>query len=151
MKIAVVIYSYTGNTFSVGQKIVEFLQKNHHQAQLIRVSVIQDQPSKTDIELGKTESTEPFDQVIFGSPVRAFSLAPAMVRYLEQIESLHGKPVSCFVTKQLPFVWTGGSGALRKMVSLLSEKGALINEKAVINWASKDRENKINDFIRSLL
>lgn len=150
MKIAVVIYSYTGNTFSVGQKIVEFLKNQHHEAQLIRVNVINDQPSKTDIELGITELVESYDKIVFGSPVRAFSLAPAMIRYLQQVESLQGKPVSCFVTKQLPFQWTGGTGALNRMVALVKEKGAIIGKKAVINWAGKDRENQISEFIRSL-
>ena len=116
MKIAVVIYSYTGNSFSIGQKIVRFLLNQNHEAQLIRVNVTDDQPSKTDVQLGNIESVAPFDKVIFGSPVRAFSLAPAMVKYLKQVESLSGKTVSCFVTKQLPFSWTGGTSADRKSV-----------------------------------
>ncbi|MDP2814851.1 MAG: hypothetical protein Q8N92_10430, partial [Erysipelotrichaceae bacterium] len=134
MKIAIVIYSYTGNTFSIGTKIVRFLQNKNHDAHLIRVNVNDDQPSKTEIQLGEIDSIAPFDKVIFGSPVRAFSLAPAMTKYLQQIESLNGKTVSCFVTKQLPFAWTGGNSALSKMVSLCKEKGAEIDRTGIINW-----------------
>jgi NAD(P)H dehydrogenase (quinone) len=148
MKIAVVIYSYTGNSFSIGKKIVRNLQNKSIDAHLIRVNVYEDQPSKTDILLGETESIESFDKIIFGSPVRAFSLAPAMVKYLQQIESLKGKRVSCFVTKQLPFSWTGGTSALRKMVSLCKEKGADIEKTGIINWASKNREQLIDDLIK---
>jgi NAD(P)H dehydrogenase (quinone) len=150
MKIAVVIYSYTGNSFSIGQKIVRFLQSQNHEAQLIRVNVTEDQPSKTDVQLGDIESVAPFDKVIFGSPVRAFSLAPAMVKYLKQVESLSGKTVSCFVTKQLPFSWTGGTSALKKMISLCVEKGAVIDKTAIINWSNNDRDRKTDDFINSL-
>jgi NAD(P)H dehydrogenase (quinone) len=150
MKIAVVIYSYTGNSFSIGQKIVRFLQSQNHEAQLIRVNVTDDQPSKTDVQLGDIESVAPFDKVIFGSPVRAFSLAPAMVKYLKQVESLSGKTVSCFVTKQLPFSWTGGTSALKKMISLCVEKGAVIDKTAIINWSNNDRDRKTDDFINSL-
>lgn len=150
MKIAVVIYSYTGNSFSIGQKIVRFLQSHNHEAKLIRVNVTDDQPSKTDVQLGETDSIATFDKVVFGSPVRAFSLAPAMVKYLQQIESLRGKSVSCFVTKQLPFSWTGGTSALKKMVSLCKEKGADIDKTAIINWSNKQRDRVIDDFIGSL-
>lgn len=150
MKIAVVIYSYTGNSFSIGQKIVRFLLNQNHEAQLIRVNVTDDQPSKTDVQLGNIESVAPFDKVIFGSPVRAFSLAPAMVKYLKQVESLSGKTVSCFVTKQLPFSWTGGTSALKKMISLCVEKGAVIDKAAIINWSDKNRDRMIDDFISKI-
>lgn len=150
MKIAVVIYSYTGNSFSIGQKIVRFLLNQNHEAQLIRVNVTDDQPSKTDVQLGNIESVAPFDKVIFGSPVRAFSLAPAMVKYLKQVESLSGKTVSCFVTKQLPFSWTGGTSALKKMISLCVEKGAVIDKTAIINSSDKNRDRMINDFISKI-
>jgi NAD(P)H dehydrogenase (quinone) len=150
MKIAVVIYSYTGNSFSIGQKIVRFLLNQNHEAQLIRVNVTDDQPSKTDVQLGNIESVAPFDKVIFGSPVRAFSLAPAMVKYLKQVESLSGKTVSCFVTKQLPFSWTGGTSALKKMISLCVEKGAVIDKTAIINWSDKNRDRMIDDFISKI-
>jgi flavodoxin len=150
MKIAVVIYSYTGNSFSIGQKIVRYLQNKNHDAQLIRVNVEDDQPSKTDIQFGEIESLASFDKVVFGSPVRAFSLAPAMVKYLQQVESLNGKTVSCFVTKQLPFLWTGGTSALNKMVSLCKEKGASIDKTIIINWTDKGRDQKVDDFIKAL-
>ncbi|MBV1708821.1 MAG: hypothetical protein KMY54_03090 [Erysipelothrix sp.] len=151
MKIAVVIYSYTGNTFSVGQKIVRYLQNKNLDAHLIRVNVYDDQPSKTDILLGEIESVESFDKIIFGSPVRAFSLAPAMVKYLQQIEFLNGKTVSCFVTKQLPFSWTGGTSALKKMVALCNEKGAKVESTAIIHWASKNRDQMIDNLIKDLV
>lgn len=150
MKIAIVIYSYTGNTFSIGAKIVRFLQNQKHDVHLIRVNVDDDQPSKTDIHLGEIDSIAPFDKVIFGSPVRAFSLAPAMIKYLQQLESLNGKTVSCFVTKQLPFAWTGGNSALNKMVTLCKEKGADIDKTGIINWSNKNREQLIDKFIREL-
>lgn len=148
MKIAIVIYSYTGNTFSIGSKFVRFLQSQKHEVQLIRVNVDDDQPSKTEIQLGEIESITPFDKVIFGSPVRAFSLAPAMIKYLRQIESLNGKTVSCFVTKQLPFAWTGGNSALSKMMSLCKEKGAIIDKTGIINWSYKNREQRIDQLIK---
>lgn len=151
MKIAIVIYSYTGNTFSIGKKIVLFLQNQDYDAQLIRVNVDDDQPSKTDIQLGEIDSIVPFDKVIFGSPVRAFSLAPAMVKYLRQVESLDGKTVSCFVTKQLPFSWTGGTAALKKMVSLCIEKGGKIDKTGIINWSYKNRDRLIEDLIKELV
>lgn len=150
MKIAVVIYSYTGNSFSIGQKIVRFLQNQNHDAQLLRVNVTDDQPSKTDIKLGEIESIASFDKVIFGSPVRAFSLAPAMVKYLQQTDSLSGKTVSCFVTKQLPFSWTGGTSALKKMVSLCEVKGASIDKTGIINWSSKNREYMIEQLVKNM-
>ena len=148
MKIAIVIYSYTGNTFSIGTKIVRFLQGKNHDVQLIRVNVDDDQPSKTEIQLGEIDSITPFDKVIFGSPVRAFSLAPAMIKYLQQLESLNGKTVSCFVTKQLPFAWTGGSSALNKMVNLCKDKGAEIDKTGIINWSNKNREQMIDQLVK---
>jgi flavodoxin len=151
MKIAIVIYSYTGNTFSIGQKIVHNLQSKNHDAQLIRVNVEDDQPSKTSVQLGEISSIEPFEKIIFGSPVRAFSLAPAMVQYLNQVQSLEGKTVNCFVTKQLPFTWTGGTSALNKMVDLCRAKGAIVNKTGIINWSYKKRELLIDELVNNMV
>jgi flavodoxin len=103
MNVGIIVYSQTGNTLSVAQKLEGALKANGHAAGIARV------------EAGSTPDVSPYDLVIFAAPVQAFALAPAMKLYLSQISSLAGKKVCCFVTQQLKKAWLGGNHAVRQI------------------------------------
>jgi len=84
--------------------------------------------------------------LIFGSPVHAFSLANAMKVYLEQIPSLQDKKIALFVTKNLPFEWTGGTRAIGQMKKICQYKGGIIMGTGIIIW-NKQRDKKIAEVV----
>lgn len=148
MKIGIIVYSNTGNTLGVANRIKEKLLAAGHPVTLERVSAANNNPSPAgEIKLTSIPDVNPYDIVIFGSPVQAFSLAPIMKAYLSQLPSLNGKKAGFFVTQQLPFQWMGGNHAIRQAQQICKGKGADLYAAGDVNWSSKKREDKILDVI----
>lgn len=145
MKIGIIIYSQTEYTYSVAQKLKEKLIAYGHQANLERVITAGDaQPGAKNIEFKAQPDVNMYDALIFGDPVHAFSLAPAMKAYLEQITSLQNKKVACFVTKGLPFHRTGGKQAISQMKKISESKGGTVLGTGIVVWRG-GREKEIAD------
>ncbi|MFA9380701.1 MAG: flavodoxin family protein, partial [Acetanaerobacterium sp.] len=111
MTIGIIVYSQTGNTFSVAQKLALRLSDAGHTASIIAVETAGEVPPAQRPTLKEIPDVSGYDAVVFGSPVHAFSLSPAMTVCMEQIASLSGKRTGLFVTQQLPFAWMGGNRA----------------------------------------
>ena len=147
MKIGIIIYSQTENTFSVAQKLSEKLSADRHMVNIERVVPEGEvKPNDVDVSFREQPDITSYDVLIFGSPVHAFNVAPAMKAYLNQIPSLQDKKVACFVTKSLPLDWTGGNQAIKTMKTICQSKGGIILGSGIVNW-SMGRENKIEKLV----
>ncbi|EEG76059.1 flavodoxin family protein [Dethiobacter alkaliphilus] len=145
MNIGIIVYSQTGNTNSVAQKLKEQLEANGHTATIEKITTTADSsPRATEFEFTNTPKTEPYDAIIFAAAVQAFSLVPVMAAYLNQLPTLQNKKVACVVTKQLPFHWTGGNRAINKMKEICRSKGADIIGTEIIIWSKPNREENID-------
>ena len=151
MNIGIILYSETGNTYSVSQKLKEKLIKAGHSVNIERLKVIgKVHPGKKDIQFDSLPNIEPYDALVFGSPVQAFSLSSAMTAYLSQIKSLQDEKVAFLVTQFFPFPWLGGNRAIGQMKKICESKGATICGTAVINWSKPSREKQITDMVEKL-
>ena len=151
MKVGIIVHSHTGNTLSVAEKLKDALAAKGHTVTLERVNAVNEDPSvQGPVELKDIPEAGSYDVLIFGAPVRAFSLTPTMKAYLAQISTLQGKKVGCFTTQQLPFAWLGGNNAIGQMKKACQSKGAVPFSTGVINWGSKKREEKIADVLNKL-
>lgn len=149
LKIGIIIYSQTENTYSVGQRLEEKLASEGHTVVLERITPVGDvNPRSKDIDFKNAPEIQYYDALIFGSPVHAFSLAPAMRAYLEQVESLNGKDIACFVTKGLRFKWTGGTRAIGQMKKLCTSKDANVVGTGIIVW-NKNRDKEIEGLLEN--
>ncbi len=120
MKIGIIVHSQTEHTYSVAQKLREKLINIGHEANVERVIPVGDvAPGAKDIKFENQPDSQVYDALIFGAPVHAFSLSPAMKAYLEQLPSLQNKIIACFVTKGAPFKWTGGTRAIGQMKKIV--------------------------------
>lgn len=152
MNIGMIIYSQTGHTLTVGQKILKKLEEVGHSANLEQVTIVGDAgPGARDIPFDNLPAVDDYDAIIFGSPVQAFSLATPMTAYMNQLPSLQGKRVACFVTKQLPFHWTGGNRAIRTMKNLCDAKGASICGTQIVVWSKSRREESTRRCVDNLV
>ena len=143
MKIGIVVYSQTGNTYEVSQKLKESLPKAGNSVSIERFNVANEKERDINkIEVINSPDVSKYDALIFGSPVHAFSLSPAMTAFMSQIPSLEGKKVSCFVTKGLPLKGTGGNQAISKMKGICESKGGDFCGSEIVIW-NKDREKQI--------
>ena len=144
MNIGIIIYSRTGNTNSVALKLQEKLQAAGHSAHLEQLKVAGElKPGVKEVHFEVLPAVTKYDFLVFGSPVEAFSLAPAMKSYLTQIASLKGKKVVLIITQFLRYPWMGGSHAAHQMKVICKSEGAVICGSGIINWSSPGRDQQI--------
>jgi len=149
MNIGIIVHSHTGNTLSVAEKLKEKYEKEGHLVTLEQVTAVNEDPqAAATAELKTIPDTTGYDILVFGAPVRGFSLSPVMLLYLNQLPSLQGKKISCFVTQQLPYAWLGGNRSVKQMKKAVIAKNGMVHETGVVNWSSKKREDLITDLIK---
>ncbi|MEA3239842.1 MAG: hypothetical protein U9Q94_08730 [Candidatus Bipolaricaulota bacterium] len=89
MKIGIIIYSQTGNTLSVGEKLKERLATAGHSAEIEQVTVVGSRKSgDRAFQLAIRPNVAQYDALVFGSAVEAFPLSPVMKSYLTGADSL---------------------------------------------------------------
>lgn len=151
MKIGIIVYSETGHTLSVAEKLRQKLVSCGHEAVVEQVT-----PSGAErqdvrrIRYGVLPDVGKFDALVFASPVQAFALAPAMAAYLTYLPLLGGKKIACFVTKQLNSAWTGGNKAISMVRDVCEAKGAKICGTGFVSWKSRQREKDIDSLINKM-
>ena len=151
MNIGIIIYSQTGNTNSVALKLKEKLSAAGHSVDIERIEISGELgPRATNFQLKTKPDVDKYDALVFGAPVQAFSLSPAMKSYLTQMASLKGKKVACFVTKGLPFYWTGGNQAVNKIKKICESKDGAVCGSGMVIWSSARRDQKITEVIDRL-
>ena len=147
MKIGIIVYSQTEHTYSVATKLKEKLLAAEHETEIEKVIPIGEvQPRQKEVKFENQPNVDAYDALIFGSPVHAFALAPAMKVYLEQIQSLQEKKIACYVTKNLPLNWTGGSQAINAMKKICESKGGSVIGTGIIVWRG-GREKQIANLV----
>jgi len=148
VNIAMIVYSQTGNTHSVATKLREKLSAAGHTVTYERLQVAGGyKQGEKDIRFESLPNVEPYDALVFGSPVEAFSLSPVMVSYLKQVASLQGKTVACLITQAFPYPWLGGNRAVRQMTRACESKGATVCGSGIVNWMKSRREEQIVEVV----
>lgn len=151
MKIGIIIFSKTNNTYAVAERLRDALVKKGLDVEIERVIPVNEDPGvKGAVEFKHCPDVSPYDVIIFGSPVWAFSLAGVMKAYLDQVASLSGKKVYSFVTKQMASKFTGGNKANRQIKSAVEAKSGTVANAYIISWGSKKREEEISAFINQM-
>jgi menaquinone-dependent protoporphyrinogen IX oxidase len=147
MKIGIIIYSMTGNTRAVAQRLLDTMKTKGLDASLLEIRTISDDPDHLAVELLERPETTGFDKLVFASPVHAFSLSRVMKTYLSETEDLAGKESVLFVTHHFPFAWMGGNSALRQMKNRVQKKHGSVKQLFCVNWSSKKREDNIRQLL----
>lgn len=149
MNIGIIVHSQTGNTLSVSEKLKSALREQGHRVTIEKLAVIGNyEQSYESIHFESYPNLEQYDALVIASLVQAFNLSPFMKKYLNEIDTLEGKKVSCFVTEYFPYPWMGGNNAIRKMVEICKAKKADILNTSVINWSSKKRDEQIEHLVQ---
>ncbi len=155
MKVGIIVYSLGNHTWTAAQRLQEKLLAAGHQATLERVEMVG--PARANAEaqaaLKTTPTTDGYDIVLFGSPVRGGTIAPPMRRYLEQLPSLQGKRVVCFMTHFFRREW-GANQALAQMKALCESKGAVVagvGDARSFGWGRKRQAAQMVDALSGLL
>jgi len=151
MKIGMIVYSQTGNTLGVAEKVRDELVKKGHEVVIERVLTEGGDP-KDSAPIRLTAAPDPngYDAVVFASPVQAFSLAQGMKLYFQQRSKIDASRVCCFVTQHFPKPWMGGNHAIRQMREYCRAAGATVTGTGVVNWTNKSRDAQMETVVRTL-
>ncbi|HPJ01698.1 MAG TPA: flavodoxin [Candidatus Limiplasma sp.] len=148
MNIGIILYSETGNTLAVAQRVADTLQAAGHTAEIRQVTILSRDKADAPVVLKTAPTVEGFDLLIFAAPVQAFSLCRAMTQYLKQLKTVPSVPIGCYVTQGLPKKWMGGNRAYNTMRSLLMSHGAMEPVRlGHVHWKSSEREEQIAQLV----
>lgn len=147
MKIGIIVYSRSGNTYSVAAKLKENLQANGHTVNIEQLTPAGGTSNNAkNIQFEKLPDVNAYDALIFGTPVHGFSVSQEMTAYMKQLPSIQGKKVACFVTKGLPFKWTGGNRAISQMKEACESRDGIVGETGIVIWG-KNRDKDIKEVV----
>lgn len=151
MNIGILVYSQTGNTLSVAEKLKAALESKGHDACIESITNEGEISPGKPVTLVSVPDPAKYDALVFAAPVMAFSLNPVMKEYLQQIPPIKGKKAGVFSTQQFPANWMGGNRAMKTMSVLLSAKGAQAFRGGVVHWKDeKKRSAQAEEVIAAL-
>ncbi len=151
MNVGIIVYSRTGNTLSVGEKIKDALIAKGHSVRLERITAENDDPqAKGQIRLTSIPDPSAYDAVIFGGPVTGGRLSPYMREYLKHLPSLQGKIVSCYITQYFTLKWMGSSRSVKYITRAVEQKGASVTASGIVQWSFKERDEQISGVTEKL-
>ena len=144
MKIGILVYSYTGNTLSVAERIKDQIEKNGDQAQLHRITCVNGAPNgQKKILLKEIPDVSEYDKLIIVAPINGFSICKALKIYFES-NKINASEVNCFVTQQFKNAHFGGNRGILQISKIVSTQGAVIKNTAIVHWSSKNRSDQID-------
>ena len=152
MKIGIIVFTKTGNTLSVVEKIKEKLAAAGNEAVIEKIELTSgdnDMDAKS-ISFGPLPDLGTYDSLIFASPVRAFNLAPAMKAYFAKVNEIKSAKTACFVTHHFPYNWMGASGAIAQMKALINARGGDVAATGIVDWSNKKREQQIDGLVEKI-
>ena len=146
MKIGIVLFSETGNTYSVARKIKENFKK--HEVNIEKIEIKRLSKDRSKFKITYAPKIDCYDLVIFGSFTEGFKLTPVMKEYLESLD-LKDKKTIIFITHFFPFKFLGGNSTLKEFANIINNKSGQVLTKGIINWSSKKRGLEILDLINN--
>jgi NAD(P)H dehydrogenase (quinone) len=137
------------HTYEVVSKLNEMFGELGHNSTIERLILKDENEYNIDkIELNGISDLSSYDLIIFAAPVNGFRLAVCMKKYMMSAPPIK-VPVVCFVTKALPFKWTGGNSAINTMKSHINSSGGYVLKSDVIVW-NKKHNARIEQFIQDI-
>lgn len=153
MKIGMIIYSQTGNTWSVAQKIKSKLESKGHDVEQERIELereVENPMNLDSIKFKNIPNPEKYDHLILGASVQAFALCPAMKAYMKKVKSFRGCKIALLVTQGFWFPCLGGNKAVKWLTKDCESKGGEIIGSGIVNWMRKDREEQIKEVVEKI-
>lgn len=158
MKIALIFYSFSGNT----KKACEFLKGNlseKHEVELVELVLKEPEPvfsrqcraarrRETPELTNKDYDVSKYDFVVFASPVWAFTFAPALRTFLKLCGGLENKKTAVFLTCGAAL--TSG-GALKELKTIVEEKKADVRFGKYVSGAKTDNREYLESVFKDLL
>lgn len=130
MKIAVIFYSFSGDTRSaclflkdkltnMGQVVDIYDLKLQKEVKSFFCQCLEARKKTSPALVDTNYAVNSYEYIIFASPVWAFTFTPALRTYLNNVEGLENKKVGCFLTYGSG---TGSKNALKELEDIIRDK-----------------------------
>ncbi len=163
IRVCIIYFSLTGNTHKLAQIISQELKCRNFEVDLVRLEPIDGASTfagqsmtalqRKRVNIGDANfDLSMYNMIWFGSPVWAFSPAPALNTYLDKCYGFDGKKVVAFYTYGSG---TGKGRAVRIVNEMLEHKkikslhSLLIAQRDLKN--TQDVNNRVNEFLEGIL
>ena len=151
MNIGLIVFSNTGNTLSVAERLEKKLSGKGNAAKLVRLNPKPGyQPGRAPTGFEELPALDRYEALVFAAPVNAFSLCLPMKEYLKTIEPLRGRKTALLTTEFFPYPWMGGNRGIAQMRKACAQKGGNVCGSAIVNWSRRDRERRIGAAVDEL-
>ncbi|NTV89392.1 MAG: flavodoxin family protein [Clostridiales bacterium] len=149
MKIGLIIFSRTGNTWTAAEKLRDKLAEAGHEVGLERITLDEAslKPGTPPDKIVLTSMPDPgkYEALVFGGPVEGFTISQVVKLYFTKIGPLQGKKTAVLITQAAPFAWIGGTKAVKQLLEMCASKGAVTVGSGLIGWAGGNREKRLED------
>jgi len=150
MKIGIVVYSHTGHTPAVAERLQEALSAVGHSVNLERLEAVGPAAlAATDVRLKNVPQIDGYEALVLGTAVRGGQPAPAMASYMDQLPSLEGMQAACLATGFFPAQW-GRNQTLAKMAEVCTSKGATVCGSGSVRWPSLRRKRRTAEVVEEM-
>ena len=148
-RIGIIVYSQTGNTRQVTDRLAARLETAGHVVEILPITVRGDTQSGV-FELIDPPVPEGYDGYIFAGQVQAFALSRVMKRYMTGLSGSVAGPVAIVVTEHFPRPWMGGNRAVKAIARELERVDADVRGSMIVHWSRNDRDQQITEGIERL-
>ncbi len=147
MKVTIIVYSETKNTFSVAEKLKLKMKEKGDIIEFIELKVHDFKRNKKLISVPEISEC---DLLIFASPVQAFSLSLPMAEFMKEMTISQEQKVYLLITQYFKRRWLGGNHTLKQMKKLLLKFNVKVEKEYDVHWSSKNREFQIENAVKEL-
>ncbi len=148
MKIGIIIHTQSGHTAQFARAIAAKFNSNGYEAEIEMLRTVgQVSPGSRKFTIKNSPSVEQYDAILFGGPVWAFNASPVIMSYLSQLVKIKNKKVLSFVTMGLPFVWMGGTQAIKTMNQSLDTSGGDVLTGEILHFFLKANKKKMEQAV----
>lgn len=145
MKLGIIVYSESGHTLSVVNKIEESLIQNHVEVKKMILNFTVEKGTRMLVQPPKLESCEAY---IIASPIQGFQLAKPMSDYLVQNPLPKDAKIGILLTEYFKVMFLGGNYSLKQAKATIDVSSHKLVVEKVIHWSSKKREEQIKEAVR---
>lgn len=144
MKIGIIVYSRSGHTELVADRISEILSDAGHDVEMKRLEPVE--PVKVTARqaiLKSIPEVKGYDILVIGSPVQGGAPATPVLEFLNRVPLMTEKRIVIFATHFFRREW-GAVQSLAILKDLCESKGGRILSLEDIRWFALDRNQEID-------
>jgi flavodoxin len=137
MNVGIIVYSETGHTYEVIEKLADKLREQH------TVTIYRLKYDKAQNIVNGVPYINGHQRLILATPVQGFAPTIPIMEAIRRIENFDGRIVDVLITQYFRFKWLGGKQTINVLIRAIEHAKGVFGVDADIHWQRKDRDQQI--------